>query len=99
MAIHLYIHTWGGSHSRVAKWDLRTQGGQVSGVPITGLNADTASASRRGGRNRFALASVHKELAFCKAKQAKACIHDFVHDKGMEDFDIAIFFIKKRENV
>merc|ERR1711917_10441 len=59
VASHLYGNTWGGSHSGVAKWDLRTQGGQVSRVLITGLNADTASASHRGGRNRFALASVH----------------------------------------
>ena len=58
VASHLYGNTRGGSHSGVAKWDLRTQGGQVSRVLITGLNADTASASRRGGRNRFALASV-----------------------------------------
>merc|ERR1712131_373740 len=56
---HLYPHTGGGSHSGVAKWDLGTQGGQVSRVLITGLNADPASASRWGGRNRLALASVH----------------------------------------
>merc|ERR1711917_145469 len=59
VASHLYGNTRGGSHSGVAKWDLRTQGGQVSRVLITGLNADTASSSRQGGRNRFALASVH----------------------------------------
>merc|ERR1711917_221090 len=49
----------GGSHGGVAKWDLRTQGGQVSQVLITGLNADTVSSSHRGGRNRLALDSVH----------------------------------------
>ena len=62
VASHLYIHTWGGSHSGVAKWDLGTQGGQVSRVLITGLNADPASASRRGGRNRLALASVQYNM-------------------------------------
>ena len=65
VASHLYVHTWGGSHSGVAKWDLRTQGGQVSRVSITGLNADTASASRGGGRNRFALASVQYHYNTC----------------------------------
>ena len=43
----------GGFHSGVAKWDFRTQGGQVSRVLIKGLNADTASASQWGGHNSY----------------------------------------------
>ena len=50
--------TRGGSHGGVAKWDLRTQGGQVSRALITGLNADTASTSHQGGRNRYGPDSV-----------------------------------------
>ena len=55
--------TRGGSHSGVAKWDLRTQGGQVSRALITGLNADTASTSHQGGRHRYEPDSVQYNAA------------------------------------
>ena len=54
----------GGSHGGVTKWDLRTQGGQVSRVLITGLNADTASTSQWGGRNSYNPDSVQNDYVY-----------------------------------
>ena len=66
MVSHLYGNKRGGSHGGVAKWDLRTQGGQVSRALITGLNADTASSSHQGGRNRSVLDSVQYHCNYSK---------------------------------
>ena len=46
----------------MAKWDFKTQGGQVSRAPIKGLNADTASASQWGGHNSYNPDSIHYKV-------------------------------------
>ena len=58
----------------MAKWGLGAQGGQVSRVLITRLNADPASASRRGGRNRLALASVQYVIGTADLVTLSICI-------------------------